>query len=382
MQKHLFRWIYSFSLFDNYFETVYQINSENLIFNARRNVLLTQVFLFSFALFLTTVALFSDQLPALAHLALGNWFFFEGIPRGHTVWLVCLLYMLMYMNHLLYLDNDGVTFSVIYSIIASTDSSWVDQFFLQSHVHLFKRNISLVLLFRDRLLLLDNFFVVLCISLNYKFAQLGLFQLEAVNVLAYTSFLLIGPLYFITARLFIEQSHTFGFVVVLVGYAYRLKLEQVTAALVCAFLADFNRVYGRAMWALILVVYPQNAITWITLLLPRHRSSTLSPLIKCSLFTTGLTAIAFVGVVHYKAIYLTRRLGDCGRYMTLVAVHSKGIRQLKWKLKMERYISLFHSNRRPHTDTYGRYGDVTAQNFGRSIFYYIKLLLFVNKLFK
>ena len=159
MQKHLFRWIYSFSLFDNYFETVYQINSENLIFNARRNVLLTQVFLFSFALFLTTVALFSDQLPALAHFALGNWFFFEGIPRGHTVWLVCLLYMLMYMNHLLYLDNDGVTFSVIYSIIASTDSSWVDQFFLQSYVHLFKRNISLVLLFRDRLLLLGRLFV-------------------------------------------------------------------------------------------------------------------------------------------------------------------------------------------------------------------------------
>ena len=218
---------------------------------------------------------------------------------------------------------------------------------------------------------LDNFFVVLCISLNYKFAQLGLFQLEAVNVLAYTSFLLIGPLYFIAGRLCIEQCHTFGFLVVLVGYAYRLKLEQVWAFLkqgrlsyfselrlrlhlqysgTCLrFLADFNRVYGRAMWALILVVYPQNAVTWITLLLPHHRSSTLSPLIKCSLFTTGLTAIAFVGVVHYKAIYLTRRLGDCGRYMTLVAVHSRSIRQLKWKLKMERYISLFHSKSRPHT---------------------------------
>ncbi len=116
------------------------------------------------------------------------------------------------------------------------------------------------------------------------------------------------------------------------------------------------------MWAVILVVYPQNAISWITLL---TATPTLSPLITVFLIMTSLAEIAFVSLVHYKAINLTLRLTSCGRYMASVAVHSKSIRQPKLKLKMERYISLFHSKSKPYTVTYGRYGDVTAQTFGK-----------------
>ena len=240
----------------------------------------------------------------------------------------------------------------------------------------------------------DNFFLVLYASLHYKFAQLELLRLEPVHFFAYISFLLFCLLYLVASHLLFELINTFCLLAFFVGYAYYLKLEQLWTHLhhrkvgyfselrlrlhlqysgACLpFLADFNREYGRAMWAVILVVYPQNAVTWITLFTAHRRplslSTTgdrLSPLITFFFILTGLVSVAFVGVVHYKAIYLTARLGNCGRYMASVVVHSKGIRQLRLKLKMERYISLFHSKSRPHTVTYGRYGNVTAQTFGK-----------------
>ena len=158
MRLHFFRWFYTFSLYDNYFETVKQINSGNG--SSRKQVLHIQAFLFSFTLFLVTVALVSDQLPTLAQLALNNWFFFEDIPMGHLVWVVTVIYLLMYMNILLYLRNDGVTFEVLYSIIASKDAhDEMDQFFIQSQVRFFQRDISLVQLFCRRLLPLGRLIV-------------------------------------------------------------------------------------------------------------------------------------------------------------------------------------------------------------------------------
>ncbi len=158
MKTHFLRWLYTFSLFDDYFKMVRQINAGNGS-SARRRVLLIQAFFFSFTLFLVTVALVSDQLPILVQLTLNNFFFFEGIPMGHLVWIITVIYLMMYLNDLLYLRNDGLTFAVLYSIIASTDSSGIDQFFLQSQKHLFRRDISLVQLFRGRLLPFGRLFV-------------------------------------------------------------------------------------------------------------------------------------------------------------------------------------------------------------------------------
>ncbi len=137
MKTHFLRWLYTFSLFDDYFKMVRQINAGNGS-SARRRVLLIQAFFFSFTLFLVTVALVSDQLPILVQLTLNNFFFFEGIPMGHLVWIITVIYLMMYLNDLLYLRNDGLTFAVLYSIIASTDSSGIDHFFLQSQKQLFR----------------------------------------------------------------------------------------------------------------------------------------------------------------------------------------------------------------------------------------------------
>ena len=109
-----------------------------------------------------TVALVSDQLPILVQLALNNLFFFEGIPAGHLSWLITIICLLMYLNILLYLRNDGVTFSALYTIITSRDSfREVDPFFLQSSPddRLFRSDISLVQLFRGRLLPFGRLFV-------------------------------------------------------------------------------------------------------------------------------------------------------------------------------------------------------------------------------
>ena len=161
IQTNFLRRFYTFSIFDDYFETVKQINSENGG-SARRRVLLIQAFLFFFILFLVTVALVSDQLPILVQLALNNLFFFESIPAGHLSWLITIICLLMYLNILLYLCNDGVTFSVLYSIIASKNSHCeVDRFFLQSSPdnRLFRSDISLVQFFRGRLLPFGRLFV-------------------------------------------------------------------------------------------------------------------------------------------------------------------------------------------------------------------------------
>ncbi|KAH9401763.1 hypothetical protein TYRP_017168 [Tyrophagus putrescentiae] len=107
----------------------------------------------------------------------------------------------------------------------------------------------------------------------------------------------------------------------------------------------------------------------------------VSPLLRALVLVTSVLADLFTFALHYKAIGLTARMYDCASYMTGVAVHSKSIQgDLKSRLKLERYLDLFHSKTRPHTVTYGRHGPVTTASFGKSIFYYVKILLFVKKL--
>ncbi len=219
-------------------------------------------------------------------------------------------------------------------------------------------------------------------------------------LLANASFLFFGFTYYAVSRIYVEFVDTLGVLVTVLFLSFKARLEQIWEHLQsgkraffsglrlrlhlrynadsAAFLADFNRLYGTGMWAFFLVGYPENAFMWMGVILTgseggkNSQSSKwglqkgVSPLLRALVLVTSVLADLFTFALLYKAIGLTARMYDCASYMTGVAVHSKSIQgDLKSRLKLERYLDLFHSKTRPHTVTYGRHGPVTTASFGK-----------------
>ncbi len=224
---------------------------------------------------------------------------------------------------------------------------------------------------------------------HFKIVKQGLLNLEQSSpyliCLAYFSYLAFTFLYYIFIRLFLEVANSFSLIVVILSYLFSSKLEQMWTFLTSgkatffselrfrlhlryvadslAFLADFNQLYGSAMYLFFLLLYPENATIWILIL---FESGRLSLLFRILLLTVAFNMILFGTALHYKAISLTRRLTDSGKYMAKVAVVSKLIRDSRIRLKLERYICLFNCPiERSHTVTYGRVGNVTMGSFGK-----------------
>ena len=252
------------------------------------------------------------------------------------------------------------------------------------------------------------------LQFHRRVAQLGLLERSFFSSLAYASFLLHCLLYVSLGRLNAELKYRYIVNVLLLCFSFQLRLRAIWARLtegklahfsefrlkrhlnyiaeVLHFLADFNRLYGRMLWATLLVVYPDNATKWIVLLnstfsgrRQQHQLlQTMSPLIRFALLQDALIVLLFAKLVHYKAARLTCPLYGCARYATRVAVHSgkhvpgRGGLGPRARLKLERYIALFHSTERPHTVTFGRHGNVTMSSFGTVSFLFTVSLLAIN----
>lgn len=201
---------------------------------------------------------------------------------------------------------------------------------------------------------------------------------------AYLSFLWHSFLYISLLKVYVEVINTASILFALLFYVFHTRLEQAWAHLIAGkvsffselrlrlhlrytvdslhFLADFNRLYGSQLFAFLLVLFPENATMWMMFLLGRGH---LSPVFRLFVFTFAFCTILFATTIHYKAIRLTARMTDSGKYLTVVAARSKGITGLRWRIKLDRYIDLFHSQTRPHTVSYGRHGNVTSTSFSR-----------------
>ena len=252
------------------------------------------------------------------------------------------------------------------------------------------------------------------LQFHRRVAELGLLE-QSFAILAYASFLLHCLLYVSLGRLNAELKYRYIVNVLLLCFSFQLRLRAIWARLtdegklsahfsefrlkrhlnyiaeVLHFLADFNRLYGRMLWATLLVVYPDNATKWIVLLNStfsgrrQHQQllQTMSPLIRFALLQDALIVLLFAKLVHYKAARLTWPLYGCARYATRVAVRSGNVRGggrlgPRARLKLERYIALFHSTERPHTVTFGRHGNVTMSSFGTVSFLFTVSLLAIN----
>lgn len=223
------------------------------------------------------------------------------------------------------------------------------------------------------------------ISINFKFYNVGLLS-KVINSsqlnLAYISFLCTGFLYITLLRVFFELVNTLCLIVIILFYIFHTRLEQVWVHLhegkiaffselrfrlhyryivdSMLFLADFNLLYGKILFTFLLFFYPENATMWIVVLFNKEP---LSLLFRSIFVTCAFIGISFAMAIHYKVISLTARMSDSGKYLASVTVCSKNIRSLRCQIKLDRYISLFHSETRPHTVSYGRHGNVTANSF-------------------
>ncbi|KAH9401762.1 hypothetical protein TYRP_017167 [Tyrophagus putrescentiae] len=92
-------------------------------------------------------------------------------------------------------------------------------------------------------------------------------------LLANASFLFFGFTYYAVSRIYVEFVDTVGVLPAWSRFGstcsresgpsfsgLRLRLHLRYNADSAAFLADFNRLYGRGMWAFFLVGYPENAV--------------------------------------------------------------------------------------------------------------------------
>lgn len=200
----------------------------------------------------------------------------------------------------------------------------------------------------------------------------------------YLAFLTSALLHLALTKVFFELVIIKIMTVVLLCYAFSSRLEQAWASLRSGkiayfgelrlslhyrysvgslrFLLDLNRLYGAELYAFLLLLYPENATMWMVTL---FRKPPLSPHFRIVIASTSLMAILCSTALHYKAVGLTSRMADSGRYLASVASRSRSIQALRGRIRLDRYVSLFHSQTSPHTVSYGRHGNVTSSSFSK-----------------
>ncbi|KAH9397267.1 hypothetical protein TYRP_003577 [Tyrophagus putrescentiae] len=300
----------------------------------------------------------------MGHFAIANWLYFESISQVHIIWVILNVALFLYVNYLMFFCNKGVTLQLLLSLSSSSSNhqgrTSLRSFFIFPSHHLFGgRKVNVVHWIQHRLLpFARGFFVaanlvinLVCLGYVLQFhrrvAQLGLLERSFFSSLAYASFLLHCLLYVSLGRLNAELKYRYILRLRAIWARltdegklsahfseFRLKRHLNYIAEVLHFLADFNRLYGRMLWATLLVVYPDNATKWIVLLNStfsgrrQHQQllQTMSPLIRFALLQDALIVLLFAKLVHYKAARLTWPLYGCARYATRVAVRSGKVR--------------------------------------------------------
>ncbi len=173
-----FKFLYTCALYDNYFEMVKQINlnksKTKIIYKyknnkARYQIICFQTILFVYSILLLLGAIWGDSVSVTVHLFFCNWFYFEGIPQVHLIWIVANVVLGIYFIKLLYFHNDGRTFAVLYSLVQPNKNGNKMTFFINANSRFCGQNIRLVEFINQRLLPMGK---VYQISINFAWSML------------------------------------------------------------------------------------------------------------------------------------------------------------------------------------------------------------------
>ena len=135
-----------------------------------------------------------------------------------------------------------------------------------------------------------------------------------------------------------------------------------------AAITDINAIYGKAFLAFILVAYPYNAM-----LVMRMAITQANMVVKLFLASIWSQQVFFMFVIHLFAVILARRFHRPANRLIKVEIVSRKLgRDVRTRLKLDRYIEQFHAKRQ-YGLTYGKCGDVTFQSFGK-----VQIYILVN----
>ncbi len=169
------KYLYSCSLFDNYFSMVQEINfNKNYKIkpcskgcNARNKILLLQASFFALCLHTFFMAIFTGRLPNLVNLALCNWFFIEGIPPAYYILIAANILLTMKLTELMFFCNSGATFSTLYDIVVNSKED--GRFFVHPNQKLFAKDINIVHFINHRVLPLCRLYLMMMHISTSKF---------------------------------------------------------------------------------------------------------------------------------------------------------------------------------------------------------------------
>lgn len=148
-----------------------------------------------------------------------------------------------------------------------------------------------------------------------------------------------------------------------------LKINDFTVRLA----PDINRIYGKAIFAFLLVGLPTNSILMM-MLANRHLSLSVQLIFLVVVFFE----IFFLFIIHLSSALIVLKLHQPVKRLMSISLGYRGL-SLSWKLKLTRYFEQFHSTNQ-FTVNYGNAGKITIHSFSKHLMYYLKMLIFAWKI--
>lgn len=137
---------------------------------------------------------------------------------------------------------------------------------------------------------------------------------------------------------------------------------------------DINRIYGKAIFAFLLVGLPTNSIL-IMMLANRHL---LSISVQLIFLVIVLFQVFFLFIIHLSSALIVLKIHRPVKRLMSISIGYRGL-SLSWKLKLTRYFEQFHSTNQ-FTVNYGNAGKITIHSFSKHLIYYLKMLIFAWKI--
>lgn len=420
--------------FTDYFDTINRIKSGHKLaiihFKLCKHLLLFMIFRLIYCNFKQKTSHFENVI----HF---NIFVIEKFPSYFYILAILFLYMTIFIFRLIYLQNNGFSRVLIQQLIENDNCN----FFLYHHLNLkenyllknlkvhckssineikistFLRNGGVLMKnFTDVIFLyslsksksfvykkINHFFKIKSTDIHYfrlYLCLLSTFDTSKMSHLFYFILYQLNSLHFFltiyTIYRILNIAMILGVLLAAVTYVKFKQVEQYVCSLKISnfsfisfsilsyhmnlslkLLADMNHIYGIALLILMLVNLPINALILMLLFMGKLNPSLLVLAVIIAFFQTF-----FISIVNFCCAVLSLRFyHPAKRFLSLSyrLQEKKCFLPLKTKLKMAFFIQLFYVKNQ-FTFNFGKYSKITFKNVGRSLFYYIKILIFAYRL--
>lgn len=388
MQRNLF-----FNTFCNFNNLVTYFQQIKAIYFEERKAIIS-VYLRQFPIVLQTFYLinftiFHNSLTKVNNIILENLFYFEQIPTFIYIWFISIGFFVIYLFQLIYFNNSGVTCETLKRVIIYNQNdfflnfkSFNKKFTSDSE---FFRSISYLLLNVNKIFgfIIYTYLLAIEIRVFHLFYMTKMFS-TSVGYFKYAIFQ-INMTFFIQAAINIIDicvlASCFGIVS---NWIFYRKIGQVSAFIgsivpnlfkpfhlnrflwfnieYLQFIADSNRVYGRALFYYNIISYLSNAAIMMFLLWD-NKASTLFRLMAAS---SAFDQILIIFIFHLMAAQMTIKFHRPVKQMRNVYLYSKFLVRLKVRLKLASYLERFHlDSDKQYGLSYGQWQLITFQTYGK-----------------